>query len=89
MRTASEHHVGHGMARSVHVIHVYSTRLALFIMAAKRKREVRSAVPVRESSIQLVIYSLDTCIRYSTYNILIFKSQKGSMEALSFLVITS
>ena len=54
-----------------------STRLALFIHGialAKRMCEVRPAVLVGESSSQLLMYSLDTGIRYSTY-LLIFKSQ--------------
>ena len=34
---------------------------------------------------QLIKYSLDTFVRYSIY-LLIFKSQKGSIEALSFLI---
>ena len=51
-------------------------------------QEVRPAMLVRESSTQLIRYSLDTCVRYSTY-LLIFKSQKGSIEALNFLIITS
>ena len=65
--TASEHQV-RGMAHSVRAI--YSTRLALFIdriTSAKRTREVRPAVLRRESSAQLIMYSLDTCVRYSTY----------------------
>ena len=40
-------------------IHVYSTRLALFIhgiTSAKKTREVRPAILVRESSTQLLIY---------------------------------
>ena len=57
------------------------------ITSAKRTHEVRPAVLIRESSTQLLIYSLDTCVRYSTY-LLIFMSQKGSMEALNFRVIT-
>ena len=79
--TASEHQVSRGMAHSV--LAIYSTRLALFIhgiTSAKRTREVRAAVLRRESSAQLIMYSLDTCVRYSTY-IPIFKSQKGSTEA--------
>ena len=87
--TASEHQVSRGMAHSVRAI--YSTRLALFIhgiTSAKRTREVRPTVLYRESSTQLIMYSLDTCVRYSTY-IPIFRSQKGSTEALSFLAITS
>ena len=91
--TASEHQVSRSMAHSVRAIHVYSTRLALSIhgiTSAKRTLEVRPAVLRRESSAQLIMYSLDTCVRYSTYNIIpIFKSQKGSTEALSFLAITS
>ena len=56
--TASEHRVGRGMAHSVRAM--YSARLALFIngiTSAKRTREVRPAVLVRESSTQL------NCIR--------------------------
>ena len=71
------------MAHSVSAI--YSTRLALFIhgtILATRTRKVRPVVLVRESSTQLVMYSLDTCVRYSTYT-WIFKSQKGSIEALA------
>ena len=82
--TASEYQVSRSMAHSVHAI--YSTRLALFIhgiTSAKRTCEVWPAVLSRESSTQLIMYSLDTCVRYSTY-IPIFKSQKGSTEALSF-----
>ena len=82
--TASEHQISRSMAHSVRAI--YSTRLALFIhgiMSAKKTCEVQPAVLSRESSAQLIMYSLDTCVRYSTY-ILIFKSQKGSTEALSF-----
>ena len=70
---------------------IYSARLALFIhgiMSAKRMRKVWTVVLVRESSTQLLIYLLDKCVRYSTY-LPIFKSQKGSMEALHFQVITS
>ena len=70
---------------------LYRARLALFIhgiTSFKRTFEVRPAVLVRESSTQLVMYSLDTCVRYSTY-IPIFKPQKGSMKALNFLAITS
>ena len=66
--TASEHQVSRGMAHSVRA--TYSTRLALFIhgiTSAKRTREVRPAVLHRESSAQLIMYSLDTCVRYSTY----------------------
>ena len=87
--TASEHQISRGMAHSVHAI--YSTRLAIFIhgiTSAKRMHEVRPAVLCRESSAQLIMYLLDTCVRYSTY-IPIFKSRKGSTEALSFLAITS
>ena len=88
--TASEHQIGRDIAYSVCAI--YSARLALFIhgiTSAKKTREIRLVVLVRESSTQFVMYLLDTCVRYSTYIILIFKSQKGSMEALNFLAITS
>ena len=64
--TASEHQIGRGMAHSVRAI--YSTGLALFIhgtTSAKRMREVRPVVLHRESNTQLVMYSLDTCVRYS------------------------
>jgi hypothetical protein len=84
--TASELQIGRDMARAI-----YSARLAIFIYgitSAKRTREVRPAVLVRENSTQLLMYSLDTCIRYSTYSP-IFKSQKGSMEALNFRIVTS
>ena len=67
--TASEHQVSRSMAHSVRAI--YSTRLALFIhgiTSAKRTREVRPAVLRRESSAQLIMYSLGTCVRYSTCN---------------------
>jgi hypothetical protein len=53
-----------------------------------RACEVRPMVLIRESSTQLIVYSLDTCIRYSTYSP-IFKSQKGSIEALNFFILTS
>ena len=89
--TASEHQVSRGMAHSVRAI-LYSTRLALFIhriTSAKRTREVRPAVLCRESSAQLIMYSLGTCVRYSTYIPIFTKSQKGSTEALNFLAITS
>ena len=43
---------------------------------------------VRESNMQLLMYSLDTHVSYSTC-VLIFKTQKGSIEALNFLVFTS
>ena len=46
-------------------------------------REIQPAVLLRESSAQLIMYSLDTHV--STYS-LIFKSQKGSNEALDFLI---
>ena len=41
-------------------------------------QEVRQAILVRESSMLLTRYSLDTCVRYPTY-LPIFKSQKGSI----------
>ena len=61
----------------------YSTRLALFIhgiTSAKRMHEVQPAVRIGESSTQLL---LDTGIRYLP----IFKFQKGSIDALNFLII--
>ena len=70
---------------------VYSIRPALFIHGntkAKKTREGWPAILVRESNSQLIRYSLDTGVRYSTY-LPIFKSQKGSSEALNFLIITS
>ena len=88
--TASKLQIDRGIA--CYMMHaIYCTRLALFIhkiTSAKKTREVRPAILVRESSTQLIMYLLDTCVRYSTY-LPIFKSQKGSMEALNFLVITS
>ena len=57
------------MAHSLRAI-LYRTRLALFIhgiTSAKRTREVRPAVLVRESSTQLVMYSLDTCMHQILY----------------------
>ena len=49
------------------------------------RQEVQPTTLVRESSRQLIRYSLDTYmyIGYSTY-LLIFKSQKGSIEARIF-----
>ena len=49
--------------------------------------EIQPAMLVRENNMQLLMYLLDTCVSYSTY-LLIFKSQKGSIEALNFLIIT-
>ena len=83
---SSERQVGRGMARSVSAI--YSARLALFFISAKRMHEVWPAVLIRESSTQLLMYSLDTSIRYSIY-LPIFKPQKGSIEALNFFIISS
>ena len=51
--------------------------------------EVQSVVLIRESSTQLLMQSLDTGVRYSSIYFPIFKSQKGSIEALNFLIITS
>jgi hypothetical protein len=48
------------------------------------RQKVRPAILVTESSTQLIMYSLDICVRYCTY-LPIFKSQKGSIEALNFL----
>ena len=69
--------------------YIVCARLPLFIhgiTSSKRTREVWPAVLVRESITQFVMYSLDTCVRYSTY---IYKSQKGSIKVLNFLAITS
>ena len=43
---------------------------------------------VKENSMPLVRYLLDTNLSYSTYH-LIFKSEKGSIEALNFFIFTS
>ena len=56
--------------------------------SAKGTCEVGPAVLVRESNIQVLNYSLDIRVSYSTC-LPIFKSQKGSIEALNFLIITS
>ena len=57
-------------------------------MSAERMREIRPSLLVREGNTLLVRYSLDTRVRYCTYS-LNFKSQKGSIEALNFCMITS
>jgi hypothetical protein len=60
-------------------------RSAIYSVASYRdyvSQEVRPAMLV---STQLIRYSLDTCFRYSTYFV-IFKSRKGSIVALSFLI---
>ena len=70
---------------------IYSAGLSVYIhgiTSAKRTREVRPSLLVREGNTLLVRYSLDTRERYSTYS-LNLKSQKGSIEALDFLIITS
>ena len=79
----------HGMQCACYIEHEGSFFIH-GIMSAKRTCEVQPAVLIRENSAQPVMYLLDTCIGYSTY-IPIFKSQKGSMEALvlNFLVIIS
>ena len=82
--TQTKHTGGHSIACSLCAI--YSTRLTLFIhciTSAKRTHEVQPAVLDGESSTQLLMYSLDTGIRYSTY-LPLFKSQKCSIEALNF-----
>ena len=48
-------------------------------------RGVEPAILVREKNMLLLRCSLDTNVSYSTYHS-IFKSQKGSIEALNFLV---
>ncbi len=50
--------------------------------------KVWPTVLIRENSTQLIMYSLDTCIRYSIYS-LIFESQKDSIEAPNFFILTS
>ena len=50
------------------------------------RQEVQPAILARESNMQLIIYSLNMCVRYSMYLLPIFKSQKGSIEALNFLM---
>ena len=65
----------------------YSAGLSIYIhgiTSAKRAREVRPSLLIREGNTLLVRYSLDTRIRYSTYSPN-FNSQKGSIEALNFL----
>ena len=47
----------------------------------------RPAILVRANNIPLLRYSLDARMSYSAYYS-IFKSQKGSVEALNFLIIT-
>ena len=64
----------------------------LYIIAQGYPRDyvsIENAPPVlvREGNTQLVRYSLDIRIRYSTYS-LIFKSWTGFIEALNFLIIT-
>ena len=59
----------HGTQRAYYYS-IYSTRLALFIhgiTSAKRTHEVQPVALVGESSTQLLMYSLDTGVRYSTY----------------------
>ena len=60
------------------MLFIYSTRLALFIhriTSAKRTCKVWPALLFRESRTQLVMYSLDTPIRCSTY--IIYHSVPG------------
>ena len=70
---------------------IYSAGLFIYIhgiTSTKRMREVRPSLLVREGNMLLVRYSLDTRVGYSAYS-LNFKSQKGSIEALNFCMITS
>ena len=72
--------IGHGMASMHGSDTVYSARLALFIHGttlAKRTRKFRPAVLVRESICWIQVS--DTLHTH--------KSQKGSIEALNFLII--
>ena len=57
--------------------------LQLHKPCAKGMCEVGPVVLVRESNMQLLKYSLDIRVCYSTC-LLIFKSQKGFIEALNF-----
>ena len=75
------------MARyTTHMRAIYSTRLAFYPRHYVSQEKV-PAVLVKEGNMQLVKYSLDIRVRYSTYSP-IFKSQKGSTEAMNFLMIT-
>ena len=70
---------------------IYSAGLSIYIhgiTSAKITCEVRPLLLIREGNTLLVRYLLDTRARYSTYS-LNFESQKGSIEALNFLIITS
>ena len=49
---------------------------------------VATSVLVRESTLQFLKYSLDICVSQSIF-LQIFISQKGSIEALNFLIIIS
>ena len=69
---------------------IYSTGLYIYIhriTSAWRMCEVRPSLLIREGNTLLVRYSLDTHARYSTYSPN-FKSQKDSIEALNFCIIT-
>ena len=66
-------------------LQIMALYIAIFvheIMSAKRTHEIR---PVVLSSTQLLVYLLDTGIRYLP----IFKSQKGSIKALNFPIVIS
>ena len=77
--------------RSVVALHAAYMMLFMHrITSVKRTCEVRPVVLVGGSSTQLLMYLLDTDVRYSIQLYLpIFKYQKGSIEALNFLIITS
>ena len=87
----SEHQVSCGMAHSARAI--YSLFFIHGITSAKRTREVRPAVLRREISAQLIMYSLDTCVRYSTCIILISERLHGGPEfsgnyLIDYIIIT-
>ena len=70
---------------------IYTRSFIHGLQLRKPRERVKSdllAVLVRESNMQLLKYSLDIRVSYSTC-LPIFKSQKGSIEALNFLIITS
>ena len=75
-----------GAACMMHAI--YSKRLAYLSMGLRKPREhMKFGQPYStEGNTQHIKYSMDTRVRY---NILVSKSQKGSIEALNFLILTS
>ena len=47
---------------------------------SQKTREIRPAVLLRESSTQLIMYSLDTCVGYSTYIIIVLTNFKSGLR---------